>query len=294
MRGRACSRRRRPAARPTPGRQAAVAALAAGDAAGALALADRATNASRTADPELALLRVRALGRLAGPPTPSARPPPRVATARSTRPIAPCWRPRWPTRGWRRATSRGARGLAAGGARSDKQRAAGWLALYAGDLRAARLLLRRPPGSASRPTDDALASLTALTTLSRTRAESAPAPGRRLPRPRPWRHGARGLRVRGGRGRGARRGPAAARRGRPPPRHARRGRGPRRASGSGSSPARRRTRGGRGELAWARALAGRATGAGARARSNTSSSRTPRARLVPIARRELEALAGGS
>jgi hypothetical protein len=46
------------------GRRAAAAALAAGDAAGALALADRTAARAPGVDPELALVRVRALGRL--------------------------------------------------------------------------------------------------------------------------------------------------------------------------------------------------------------------------------------
>jgi hypothetical protein len=158
------------------GRRAAAAALAAGDAAGALALTDRARSAGG-AGPELALVRVRALGRL-GRAGDAEREAGIAATAPGTdetdrAALAEAVADGWVSAG-DLARARGA--LRAGGPRAQQGPAAGWLALYTGDLRGARALLRRP-ADPDVGGDDAAASLTALTVLSRTRADTAAALG---------------------------------------------------------------------------------------------------------------------
>jgi TolA-binding protein len=281
------------------GRQGAVAALAAGDAAGALALADRA--AARAAgvagaDPELALVRVRALGRLgrAADAERAAATAARASTLDATEraALSGAVADAWVAAG---DLARARAALAAGGPAADSSAAAGWIALYAGDLRGARLLLRRTAATAaSLPADDALASLTALTTLSRTRTERAPELGAAFLAL------ARGDTARAAAGFEAAAGglPDAA-----PPllaaaarlRYAR-------GDAPGAEALWRRVtaehadapEAAEAELAWARSLARRGDRAGARERFEHLIVTYPESALVPIARRELEALAAGS
>jgi tetratricopeptide (TPR) repeat protein len=74
---------------------------------------------------------------------------------------------------WVRAgdVGRASAALAAGAA--EEGEAAGWLALYAGDLKRARVLLKRIPEEGSGPA----LSMTALSLLARVRADSAPLVG---------------------------------------------------------------------------------------------------------------------
>lgn len=156
------------------GRRAAAAALAAGDAAGALARTDQ-VRARGASDPELALVRVRALGRLGRgaeaerEAAAAARAPGADDTDRAA--LAAAVADAWIASG---DLARARVALAAGGPAAQQGPAAGWLALYTGDLRGARTLLRRTGDAES---GDAAAGLTALTVLSRTRADSAPALG---------------------------------------------------------------------------------------------------------------------
>jgi hypothetical protein len=150
--------------------RAATAALNAGDASGALLLlqpaarGDSAT-AARAAIP-LQIRALAALGRAAEAERVTSSyqrwldPSARLAAARAL-----AW-------GWIRAGDmmRARAALAAAGEDSDSTAAAGWLALYEGDLRTARGLLRR----GAEPTSE---SLTALALLSRTRLDSSRAVG---------------------------------------------------------------------------------------------------------------------
>jgi tetratricopeptide (TPR) repeat protein len=159
------------------GRQAASAALAAGDPAGALALVERtAARAPGAADVELALVRVRALGRLGRPAdaerAAAAAP---AADADDRAQLAAAVAGVWVARG---DLARARSALAAGGPGAARTATSGWLALYAGDLRGARALLRRTPDDADdAASGDRDAALTALTVLGRARADSVPAVG---------------------------------------------------------------------------------------------------------------------
>jgi TolA-binding protein len=276
------------------GRQAAAAAMAAGDAAGALALADRAAARASGADPELALVRVRALGRLGRAAdaeraaAEAARAPGLDAADRTA--LAGAVADAWVAAG---DLARARAALAAGGPAADSSAAAGWIALYAGDLRGARLLLRRTAASAAAlPADDALASLTALTALSRTRAERAPALGAAF------------LALARGDSAGAAGGFEAAARALPdaaPPLLAAAARlRLARGDAPGAESLWRRIvaehaqapEAAEAELAWARALALRGDRPGARARFEHLIVTYPESALVPLARRELEALGG--
>lgn len=166
---------------PDAQRRAAAAALASGDAPDALARLDRLATSRPDGgvDPDLLRLRVRALAALgrsedaeravaAAGPSLDAEDRARVADA-----VA---------RGWI-AAGQLERARAAlrtlGGPAADSGQAAGWLALFGGDLRAARGLLRRASGAGPEPAPGLAAddALVALALLGRTRAERAPAVG---------------------------------------------------------------------------------------------------------------------
>ncbi|HVE77488.1 MAG TPA: hypothetical protein VNA89_01435 [Gemmatimonadaceae bacterium] len=150
--------------------RAATAALNAGDAAGALLLAQPAARGDSVSSARAAIpLQVRALAALG-----RAAEAERLAasydrwldhSARLVVARALAW-------GWIRAGDmpRARAALAAAGDEGDSTAAAGWLALYDGDLRTARGMLRR----AGEPTTE---SLTALARLSRTRLDSSRAVG---------------------------------------------------------------------------------------------------------------------
>jgi hypothetical protein len=159
------------------GRRAAAAALAANDAAGALALLERA-RAARGADSpgalaDLTVLRVRALGALG-----RAAEAEQAAQSASAQ-LAPADRARvadalaeaWIAGG---DVTRARAALTVAGARDDAP-VAGWLALYAGDLQRARALLKRPSEDAGAARTEL--AMTALAVVARTRADSAPAVG---------------------------------------------------------------------------------------------------------------------
>ncbi|MGZ8470641.1 MAG: hypothetical protein ACXW61_13520 [Gemmatirosa sp.] len=159
------------------GRRAAVAALAAGDAAGALALLDRAASAGGTPSPgaqaDLAILRVRALGAL-GRAAEAERAAQTVSAALSEGDrarIADALAEAWIAGG---DVTRARAALSVAGAREDAP-VAGWLALYAGDLKRARTLLKRPAEDATAARTEL--AMTALAVVARTRADSAPAVG---------------------------------------------------------------------------------------------------------------------
>ncbi|HZF67363.1 MAG TPA: hypothetical protein VEZ47_04935, partial [Gemmatirosa sp.] len=174
---------------------------------------------------------------------------------------------------------------ALGGAMADSGHAAGWLALYAGDLRSARVLLRRPAGG---PSGGGEAALTALALLGRTRADQAPQVGAAFL-----------ALARGDSARAA--GELADAAGTLPEAaplllvtaarlHTARGDTARAITlwqrvveQSGSAPEAPEA-----ELAWARALRRRGDAAGARARLEHLIVTWPESALVPIARRELE------
>lgn len=167
---------------PEAARRAASAALAGGDAAGALALLERAAQVraaggaapSSAAIADAALLRVRvlaALGRAADAERVAAEAAPRVDAGDRAR-LAGALADAWISAG---DVTRARAALAVAGARDDAP-VAGWLALYAGDLRRARALLKRP-GEDVGPARTELA-MTALAVVARTRADSAPAVGR--------------------------------------------------------------------------------------------------------------------
>jgi tetratricopeptide (TPR) repeat protein len=275
------------------GRQAAAAALAAGDPAGALTLADRVAARAPGADAELALVRVRALGRLgraadseraAGE---SLRAPGVDAADRAA--LAAAVADAWAAAG-DLARARGA--LALGGPAADSSAAAGWVALYGGDLAGARRLLRRPPASApgAPAGGDALASLTAMTVLSRTRAERSDALGAAF------------LALARGDSARAAAGFEAAAPALPDAAPSLLAAAARLRLARGDSAAaealwRRLVdahaaapEAAEAELAWARALAGRGDRAAARARLEHLIVTYPESALVPLARRELEAL----
>lgn len=159
------------------GRRAAAAALTAGDAAGALVLLDRAATAAGAQSPgamaDATILRVRALGAL-GRAADAERAAQSVATrlaAGDRARLADALAEAWIAGG---DVTRARAALAVAGAREDAP-VAGWLALYAGDLKRARALLKRPAedGPASRTE----LAMTALAVVARTRADSAPAVG---------------------------------------------------------------------------------------------------------------------
>jgi tetratricopeptide (TPR) repeat protein len=159
------------------GRRAAVAALAAGDAAGALALLDRATSAAGGTSPgaraDAAILRVRALGALgrAAEAERAAQALPSGVSEGDRARIADALAEAWIASG---DVTRARAALAVAGAREDAP-VAGWLALYAGDLKRARALLKRPAEDASATRTEL--AMTALAVVARTRADSAPAVG---------------------------------------------------------------------------------------------------------------------
>jgi tetratricopeptide (TPR) repeat protein len=148
-----------------------------GDPAAALALVERtAARAPGAADVELALVRVRALGRLGRPAdaerAAAAAP---AADADDRAQLAAAVAGVWVARG---DLARARSALAAGGPGAARTATSGWLALYAGDLRGARALLRRTPDDADdAASGDRDAALTALTVLGRARADSVPAVG---------------------------------------------------------------------------------------------------------------------
>jgi hypothetical protein len=162
---------------PIAGRRAAASALAVGDAAGALALLDQtASLGGDPNDPDLLAVRVRALAalgraadaeRLVG----GARSLGAGDRARLAEALAQAWVAAGDVARARAALA------AAGPGVADSSAAAGWLALYSGDLRTARVLLRRPP-EASGGAGQGEAALVALAVLSRVRADSAPGVGR--------------------------------------------------------------------------------------------------------------------
>lgn len=148
----------------------ASAALAAGDANGALALLDAARDSanSRTAG----MLRVEALAR-AGRPADAMKLAADMGSrleagdrARIAAVVADAW-----VRAGDVGQARAA--LDAAGDGGDGS-ASGWLALYAGDLKSARSLLRRTDDA---PSGDPAIGMTALALLARTRADSVPSVG---------------------------------------------------------------------------------------------------------------------
>ena len=173
---------------PEAARRAASAALAGGDAAGALALLERAAQAraaggaapSSAAIADAALLRVRvlaALGRAADAERVAAEAAPRVDAGDRAR-LAGALADAWVSAG---DVTRARAALAVAGARDDAP-VAGWLALYAGDLRRARALLKRPGEDVGAARTEL--AMTALAVVARTRADSAPAVGARSSAPR--------------------------------------------------------------------------------------------------------------
>ncbi|AHG90515.1 hypothetical protein J421_2978 [Gemmatirosa kalamazoonensis] len=150
--------------------RAAAASLAARDAAGALALLDRARDSASTRT--ATLLRVEALSRLgraadAARLVADARGLDAGDRARAAALVADAW-----VRAGDVAQARAA--LAAVGEAADDGGATGWLALYAGDLKQARSLLKR---TSDAPGTDPAMAMTALALLARTRADSAPTVG---------------------------------------------------------------------------------------------------------------------
>lgn len=148
----------------------AAAALAAGDAAGALTLLDAARDSSATRTAQM--LRIEALAR-AGRPDDATKLASETGArldaadrARIASVIAEAW-----VRAGDVAQARAA--LAAAGEGGDGS-AAGWLALYAGNLKSARALLRRTDDA---PSGDPAIAMTALALLARTRADSVPIVG---------------------------------------------------------------------------------------------------------------------
>jgi hypothetical protein len=151
--------------------RAAAASLAARDPAAALALLDRArdSSATRTAT----MLRVEALARL-GRPADAAQLMSNASVrldagdrARAAALVADAW-----VRAGDVAQARTA--LASAGEAGAEGGAGGWLALYAGDLKQARSLLKR---SSDAPGADPAMAITALALLARTRADSVPSVG---------------------------------------------------------------------------------------------------------------------
>ncbi|GLC26377.1 hypothetical protein [Roseisolibacter agri] len=159
------------------GRRAAAAALASGDAAGALTLLDRAGTAAGAQSPgaeaDATVLRVRALGalnRAAEAEQAAKAVSSRLAEGDRAR-VADALAEAWIAGG---DVTRARAALAVAGARDDAP-VAGWLALYAGDLKRARTLLKRPAEDAT--TSRTELAMTALAVVARTRADSAPAVG---------------------------------------------------------------------------------------------------------------------
>jgi tetratricopeptide (TPR) repeat protein len=151
--------------------RAATAALSGGDATGALALLGRVpvTRDSAATAKRVVPLQVRALTTM-GRATEAERlmaayAPWMSAEARADLSHAIAW-------GWIRAgdVGRARNALVVAGTDADSSVASGWIALYEGDLRLARAVLRR----ANDPAADAV---TALALLSRTRVDSAPTVG---------------------------------------------------------------------------------------------------------------------
>jgi tetratricopeptide (TPR) repeat protein len=158
---------------PSAARRAAAAAVAAGDAAGSLALLERSGAASGAGAAEDALLRVRtlaALGRAADAERVAAQAAPALDASDRAR-LADALAEAWIASG---DVARARAALTVAGAREDAP-VAGWLALYAGDLKRARALLKRPAEEMGAARSEL--AMTALAVVARTRADSVPAVG---------------------------------------------------------------------------------------------------------------------